>query len=191
MPVTDTLSTIKEGVVLVFANWALVVLTLGLLIVTIIYAVYTRKLADDTKRMADIMIREFELRIAPIIVVEQVGGPLGKHQIEYHPVIRNKGSLPVHIKKVILEWWYKGSPNSKHRKERAIDKVLGREESLRYEQCFITLRKEDMLIGEFENSKDLDFPQLLLRAEGTIYCIYVDVNGNEKTTTELYRLKHL
>jgi hypothetical protein len=172
-------------------EWIPIVLTALAAIAAAISAYYSGRAARDNKRMADIMVREFELSIAPIIVVDQVGGPLGKHQIEYHPVIRHKGSLPVHIKKVILEWWYKGSPNSKHRKERAIDKVLGREESLRYEQCFITLRKEDMLIGEFENSKDLDFPQLLLRAEGTIYCIYVDVNGNEKTTTELYRLKHL
>jgi len=80
---------------MIMANWALVVLTLGLLIVTIIYAVYTRKLADDTKGMADIMVREFELKVAPIIDIRLGTRSHSREGFQIQCLLSNLGSYPV------------------------------------------------------------------------------------------------
>jgi hypothetical protein len=175
---------------MIMANWALVILTLGLLIVTIIYAVYTRKLADDTKRMADIMVQEFELRIAPFIVIDQLPSTRGTNVREYHPMITNKGFLTVHIMKIILEGWSKGTPSKIFRKERKIDKFLGRNESIPYGQFVIQLRKNDVPIDTLEEGKGSDFNQFLDSSQGKIYFTYVDRDEKEQRTRDHY-LEHL
>jgi len=169
---------------MVFANWALVILTIVLVIVTIYYAVYTRK-------MAKIMTREFELRVAPFIVVEQVTTSPGTSSKSYIPVICNKGSLSVLVEKVVLEWYYKELPNKIYREETKIHKVLGSGESVPYGQSKITLKKESMVTQDFQKSMDLDFPQLLGLSQGKIYCTYIDINGKEQKTGDLYPLEHL
>jgi len=167
------------------ANTALIILTLVLVIVTVIYVRHTKKLADDTKRMADMMVREFELRIAPFIVIDQLSSTRGKNSKQYEPIISNKGSLPVPIKKIVLEWWYKESPGKTHPKETVINKTLGGGESTKYREYVITLNKGDMVTDDFEQSKNLDFIQLLALAQGKIYCIYADVDGKEQKTGDL------
>jgi len=90
-----------------------------------LYMRHTKKLADDTKRMADIMAQEFELKIAPIIQIEKrdasFSGDSGATNFE----IINKGSLPVNIVKIVLEWWHRELPDRIDKKEVEIDKVLG------------------------------------------------------------------
>jgi hypothetical protein len=170
---------------MVFANWALVILTIVLVVVTIYYAVYTRK-------MAKIMAREFELRVAPFLVVEQVTTSPGTSSKSYIPLIYNKGSLPVYVKKVVLEWYYKELPNKIFRAETKIDKVLGGSESVPYGQSKITLAKESMVTQDFQKNMDFDFRQLLGLSQGKIYCTYIDIiNGTEQKTADLYTLEHL
>lgn len=180
------------------ANWALVsltvvlvILTLVLVIVTIVYVCHTRRLADDTKIMADIMVREFELRIAPFIVIDQLSHSGGGNSKEYQPVICNKGSLPVHIKRVVLEWWYKESPGKTYQKYGKIEKTLGRDESTKWGDYVIKLNKTDMVKEDFEQSQSLDFIQLRTLAQGKIYCVYTDVNGKEQKTRDLHFLETL
>ena len=102
-----------------------IVIAFALVVVTFLYMRHTKRLADDTKRMADIMAQEFELKIAPIIQIEKrdahFQGNFGSTNFE----IINKGSLPVHIAKIVLEWWHKEFPDKIDKKEVEIDKVLG------------------------------------------------------------------
>jgi hypothetical protein len=138
-----------------------IVVVVGLVIITYLYMRHTKRLANDTKRMADMMVREFELRIAPFIVIDQLSSARGKNSKQYDPIISNKGSLLVPIKKIVQEWWYKESPGKTYRKETVIDKTLGKGESTRYQEYVIMLNKGDMVTDDFEQSKDLDFIQLL------------------------------
>jgi hypothetical protein len=52
---------------MVFANWALVILTLGLLIATIVYLYKTKGLSIHTKRMADTLVKDYELKMRPLL----------------------------------------------------------------------------------------------------------------------------
>ena len=106
-------------------NIASIIIAVALVVVTYLYMRHTKKLADDTKRMADIMAQEFELKIAPIIQIEKrdasFSGDSGATNFE----IINKGSLPVNIVKIVLEWWHRELPDRIDKKEVEIDKVLG------------------------------------------------------------------
>jgi hypothetical protein len=171
-------------------NIASIIIAVALVVVTYLYMQHTKRLADDTKRMADIMAREFELRIAPFIIIElsTSGGRSSKH---FQPVICNKGSLPVLIKRIVLEWWYKDLPANSYRKETKIDKALGKGESTKSGDYVIKLTKEDMERDDYKESQNLDFIQLLTLAKGKLYCIYADVDGKEQKTRDLKFLETL
>ncbi len=162
-----------------FTNWAIVIITIGLLIVTYLYMQHTRRLADDTKRMADIMAREFELRIAPFIVVDKLPWTGGIDSREYHPVFTNRGFLPIHIMKIIFEGWTKKSPSRVFRKEIKIDITLGKNESIKEGECIITLRKSDVSIDDLT-----DLNQFLHSCEGKICFTYIDRHGREQKTSD-------
>jgi hypothetical protein len=160
------------------------------MVAIVVLVVVTYKYMQHTKRMANIMAREFELRIAPFIIIElsTSGGKSSKH---FQPVICNKGSLPVLIKRIVLEWWYKDSPANNYRKETKIDKVLGKGESTNSGDYVIKLTKEDMERDDYKESQNLDFIQLLTLAKGKLYCIYADVDGKEQKTGDLKFLETL
>jgi hypothetical protein len=194
----DTLSIIKGNSNMVFASWALVIATMVLALITFFYmrhtrglAEHTQRLANETKRMADIMAREFELRIAPFIIIDQLSPLGGRSSKHFQPVICNKGSLPVLIKRIVLEWWYKDTPAKSYRKEAKIDKALGKGESTKSGDYVIKLTKEDMEMDNYKESQNLEFIQLLALAQGKIYCIYADVDGKEQKTGDLLFLETL
>jgi hypothetical protein len=151
----------------------------------------TRRMAHDTKRMADIMAREFELRIAPFIVIEQLLTSGGGPSKEYQPVICNKGSVPVLIKRIVLEWWYRDLRGETYRKEATVEKALGKNECTRLGDYVITLRPEDMVKENFEQGQQLDAPQLRALAQGKVCCVYADIDGREQQTGELRFLEML
>jgi hypothetical protein len=160
------------------------------MVAIVVLVVVTYKYMQHTKRMANIMAREFELRIAPFIIIElsTSGGRSSKH---FQPVICNKGSLPVLIKRIVLEWRYKDSPANSYRKETKIDKALGKGESTKLGDYVIKLTKEDMERDDYKESQNLDFIQLLTLAKGKLYCIYADVDGKEQKTRDLKFLETL
>jgi|GEM_PF-6971715 len=148
----------------------------------------TRKMAHDTKRMADIMAEEFELRTAPFIVREgdQLPCEFPSAAIGpkiFKPKITNIGFRPVHIVKIVLEWWYKKSPSEIYLKPTNIDYVLRINDPKEFR---IPFNKGDMI--KDEESKNLDFPQLRVLSAGRIYAVYIDKNGNEQKTRDLYTL---
>jgi hypothetical protein len=165
-----------------FENWPIIILTLALVLVTYGYMWHTRRLANDTKRMADIMAQEFELRIAPFIGVDELHRNPGTNIREYHPVITNRGFLPIHIMKIILEGWSKESPSMIFRIETKIDKRLGVNESIKKGECLITVKKSDVAIDDLSESKGFNFNQVLDSSKGKIYFTYVDRYGKEQRT---------
>jgi hypothetical protein len=179
----DTLSIIEGNSNMIIANWGLVIATMVLVLITFFYM-------RHTKRMADIMKQEFELRIAPFIVIDELRPTRGTNVREYHPAITNSGFLPVHIMKIILEGWPKGSPSRIFRKETKIDRQLGRNQSIEAGDFVIQLRKDDLSISAFEEGRDYDFNQFLDSSEGKIYFTYIDRNTKEQKTGDRY-FEHL
>ena len=106
---------------------ASIVIAVALVVVTYLYMRHTKRMADDTKRMADIMAEEFEFRTAPFIVIDQLSCEFPSEAIGvkiFEPKITNKGFLPVHIVKIVLEWWYKKSPSEIYQKEISIENCI-------------------------------------------------------------------
>jgi len=176
-----TLSIIEGNSNMVFASWALVIATIVLAFITFFYMSHTKRLADDTKRMADIMAQEFELKIAPIIQIEKRDGSFQENFGLLNFEIINKGSLPSHIAKIVLEWWYEEVPDKIHRKKVIIDKVLGGGEPREFKLPFF---KDEMIKGGFEESKNRSFDMLMALAKGKIYAIHKDRNGNQHKTRD-------
>jgi len=160
---------------------ASIIIAAALVLVTFLYMRHTKRLAEDTKRMADIMAQEFELKIAPIIQIEKrdahFQGNFGSTNFE----IINKGSLPVHIVKIVLEWWHREEPDRIYKNEVEIDKVLAGGEPKKFT---IQSNKGDMLKGAFEKSKDRSLWELRGLTKGKIYAIYKDRNENEYKTRD-------
>jgi len=160
---------------------ASIAIAFTLVVVTYLYMRYTKRLADETKRMANIMVKGFELKIAPIIQIEKRDGSFHGNFGSRNSEIINKGSLPAHIAKIVLEWWYEELPDKVYRKEEIIDKVLGEGEPRKFA---ITVNKSDMLKDDFEKSKNLGLNQLLGLSKARIYATYIDRNGNEYKTRD-------
>jgi hypothetical protein len=93
-------------------NSFLVLVTLGLVIVTSIYAFSTHNMAKEMKQQSAIMQREFELRIAPLIepkISLRITGVI-------NPVIQvsavNKGFYPVKFEYIYFRWWHREKPEN-------------------------------------------------------------------------------
>jgi hypothetical protein len=166
-------------------NCVLVILTIVLIILNLVLVFLTIVYLRHTKRMTNIMVQEFELRIAPILVADPPSSKRGKDDRSYQPIISNKGSLPVKVKAVVIEWWQKESSHKTYEKNKIINRILGVGESTRYGECEITIKKLDMMKDDFEKQKDWDLNQLLSLYQGRLYCTYIDVNGKEQKTRDL------
>jgi len=95
---------------MVFANWALVIVTMVLALITFFYMRHTKRMAYETKRMADVMVRDYETRIMPLLDI-QVKGPSHSSQgFEIPITISNLGNDPIKVKKLVMKWWYKNHP---------------------------------------------------------------------------------
>ena len=171
---------------MVLASWALVIITAIVALITFLYMRHTRRLADDTKRMADVIVEESKPQIAPNIQIEKRGGKFqgncGSRDFE----VINKGASPARVSKFVLEWWYKRSPDKIYTMPEVIDKVLGGGES---QPLTIPVNKGDMVKDDFQEGKSLSLHQLRGLAKGRAYAIYIDRNGNEDKTRD-FPLEH-
>lgn len=78
-------------------------------VVTVLLAVITGRYARDSKRMADVMAKDFELRIAPLVDIERGGthavqSVTGWNAASLPMKVRNLGSHPAVISSAELEF---------------------------------------------------------------------------------------
>ncbi len=91
-------------------NITSIVIAVALVVVTFKYMRHTKRLADDTKRMADVMVKDYETRISPLIDI-QVRRPSHSSQgFEIPITIWNLGTNPIRAKELVMKWWYKNHP---------------------------------------------------------------------------------
>lgn len=162
------------------ANWAVVILTLGLVIVTFWYMRHTKRLADDTKRMADIMARDYEDKVAPLIDVEVRSASHYTGGFEIPCFISNLGEYPVRAKKLVMEWWYRKKPSQRRRVERALDdKLLKRGEPIPVE-----MHLDDDVIKNDEIPETLEREgyNLGILVAASIWLEFLDKNDTPRQT---------
>jgi len=162
---------------LVIANIALVLVTFVLVLVTWRYTGHTRKQANETKRMADIMVREYELKTSPLIEFQP--GPHSPGEIKLS--LYNRGFLPVQIKKVVFEWWDVNNQDKIYVKENEINKMLNKEEPI----------KTDFVIDDgdlktvFPQSGDKSRVDRLRLIKGQVYANCLTKEGKIQRAGEL------
>jgi len=161
-------------------NTVSLIIAIALVVVTYLYMRHTKRLANDTKRMADIMSQEFELKIAPIIQIEKRDGHFQGNFGSINYEIINKGLEPVHIREIVLLWWYKEMPSENGKKEVKIDGVMAAGELKKFT---IQLSKRDF-VGNNSAGKDKNLFSLRGLITGKMYAIWIDRNGNEFKTRD-------
>ena len=116
----DTLSVIRidtlvveKGLNLIAANWALVIATVVLAVITFFYMRHTKRLADDTKRMADALVKDYELKVRPILDFDIGGKRTFGEGIEVQFEFLNGGEIPIVLKQLIFTWWFIKLPQMK------------------------------------------------------------------------------
>ena len=111
------------------ANWILVILTLGLLIATIIYVLDTRKLGNHTRRVADALAKDYELKVRPILDFD-IGSRMSSAEgIKVWFKFFNAGEMPVKLNQLIFTWWFKSQPQAQHTIKKALSGTIPRQES--------------------------------------------------------------
>lgn len=125
-----------------FLDWIQQYSTLAVVLLTIVLILITWKYARDTKRMADIMAKDYELRIRPLIDIGGSGVHFeGWDRIETRRLISNKGYLSVTAHEISVEWWLKNNPENKFKKAIEKDITIHKDSD---HQVQITLTKSDL-----------------------------------------------
>jgi len=152
---------------------ALVIATLLLVLVTFLYMLHTKRLADETKKMANIMVREFELKVSPIVEIN-FSRSHGSGGFSYGLKIVNRGFFPVYLEEIILDWWYINNITTLYSIRKKINKLLSRQEPIETSLDFSDgeLQKE-----EYPESKNLQGTQLGKITAGNIYALCKDIRG--------------
>ncbi len=88
--------------IVAMANWALVILTLGLLIATAIYVFHTKRSAKDTKRMADVAEKEHELRVKAKLDFDVGGRMTSTEGIDVQFKFFNAGEFSLKLKLIVF-----------------------------------------------------------------------------------------
>lgn len=102
----------------------------GLLVVTLLYTLATRRMAREMKSQSEIMQREFEIRIAPLVELK-----IRKQLVNVlNPIstvtVNNKGFYPVKLEYIFFRLWYREKPDAAEPGLLQIHKWLEKGESL-------------------------------------------------------------
>jgi len=162
-----------------FASWALVMATIVLAIITYCYMRHTKKLADETKKMADIMVKDFEVKVTPLIdmKVRRLHSTRG---FENTITLLNQGFYPIRIHKIVMKWWYESKPTNPYYKEEPVDGYLYKDNPI---SKTITIRDDEIKNPEFPESEPLNGAHLGKIVAASILVSFYDVNGRVQQTT--------
>ena len=178
----DTLSIIQGNNYMVFANWALVIATMVLALITFFYMRHTKRLADDTKRMADIMVREFELKVVPIIDI-QIGSRMHSSQgFGIQVKIFNRGFYPVRTGKILMRWWYKKGQPSSRVIEKNLNKLLDKDNPITET---LQLRDDEVKNPDVPETQNLNGYHLGRIVAASIWLEFDDMTGKVQRTREI------
>jgi hypothetical protein len=183
-------------------NTALVIATLLLVVITFLYMLHTKRLADETKKMADMMVRqaeetskmvdimsrEYELKTSRFIELKPTEKSAGQIILK----LFNRGDIPVTIIEVTLEWWFREKPDKawtfENKDKSGKGEILSKDKPVNIPFVYSVdeLRKE-----EYPKSKNMSREELLSSVTGKLCLFYSDFDGNiHKKIIDIINLMH-
>lgn len=147
---------------------------LGLLAVTYMYM-------RHTKRMADIMVRDYETKVAPLIDI-QVG--MKSHssrgfRIEFK--LFNRGFYPVRTERIVLKWWYKNAPKRPYLVSKELHTYLDKDRPI---SEAVELHDDNFKKQEFPESMQLHGSNLGKIVSASVWLNFYDVRGRRQKSPE-------
>jgi hypothetical protein len=92
------------------------------------YMRHTKRLADDTRRMADALVKDYELRVRPILDFA-VGSRMSSAEgIKVWFKFFNAGEMSVKLNQLISMWWFKNQPQAQHTIKKALGGIIPKQE---------------------------------------------------------------
>jgi hypothetical protein len=158
------------------SNIASIVVAVALVVVTYLYM-------RHTKRMADIMVREFELKVAPIIDIRLGTRSHSSEGFEIQCLLSNLGFYPVRADKVVMKWWYKMETTRSRLIEMRLDKSLDKGNPPI--TVPIKLRDSEIVTPEFPESEKLSGYHLGRIIAASIWLEFYDMTGKARRTREM------
>ena len=154
------------------ANWALVILTFGLVIVTFLYM-------RHTKRMADIMAREYESKVTPLVDIK-ISRRHSSEGFKIQCTLVNRGFRAIRTQKLVMKWWYKNQPATSHLKvEELADGILDKDGPI---SRTITIRDDEIKNPEISETQSLEGYHLGKIVAARIWLDFYDVEGQVQST---------
>jgi hypothetical protein len=108
-------------IVQLIINLFLVLATFGLVIVTTLYTLSTHKMAKEMKRQSEMMQKEFEIRISPLIEVKVVKWITNVLTPALHLIVINRSFYRVKFDYFSIRWWHIEDATSAQTEDRPIN----------------------------------------------------------------------
>jgi hypothetical protein len=136
------------------------------------------KQADETMKMADIMFREYELKITPFVELRL--GISKPRRIGVQLI--NHGSVPVMVEEVVFEWWFWSRLEKTYLIEKELNKILSKDEPISSEIEFSDL---DLVKDEYPDSRNKAGKELSDLITGKVYAYFLNKEGVRLQTNEV------
>lgn len=119
-----------EQKVQLIINLCLALGSIGLLIVTLVYTLATRRMAREMKSQSEMMQKEFEIRIAPLVELKITPQLVNVLNPISTVTVNNKGFYPVKFEYIFFHLWYREKPDTAEPGLIQIDRWLEKGQSL-------------------------------------------------------------
>jgi hypothetical protein len=153
-------------------NIASIVIAVALVVVTYLYMRHTKRLADDTKRMADALVKDYELRVRPILDFD-VGSRMSSAEgITVYFKFFNAGEIPIKLNHLIFTWWFKSHPQMQHSISKDLNRTIYKRERWEHK---IQFGEHEFRQHEPEGTKSLKPYDFYKHVSGIFRIEYFDV----------------
>jgi hypothetical protein len=163
----------------VSANWALVIATIVLAVITFFYMRHTKRQADETKIMADVMVRDFEFKVSPLIDIQTGTRSHSSRGFEIEVRVFNRGFCVVRTDQIVMSWCYKEAQVPCSQIKKKIDELLDKDNSIT--ETF-QLADDDIKTPAVPESENLEGYHLGRIVKASIWLEFFDVAGRIQKT---------
>jgi len=158
-----------------FYNYISPIGEIGILIATIILLFLTSKYIKFTKRMADIMKQEYEIKIKPLVKIRFDGFITREANIQPQWCVHNYGSLFIKLLNYKVKFWHMDFENDSIAFEKQINEEITPDDVLRIDDLFSLSD-----LPHFHSQKDVKIPLVI-----EFIFTFSDAKGDEFTKKEL------
>jgi len=177
-------SGVCENTIWVMENifsFVLVVLTAGLLVITLIYVRHTKAQAEEVRKMADVLERDYIARNTPVIDFT-IGSSLTSDYSEVTLHIYNYSQVPSKLTEVEFSGPYKDDPAKVCRIIRPAEVLLGPGRT----EHKISIGRHELMISDDPKYEKLNTYALLRNIHGKFIISYSDNRGGTLSKQKEY-----